>query len=143
MKEKLYIFLAHIKLKIYSLRKRGCMLIEFDVPLHTISEMNLKEHWARSAARHKNQKKAITLILKVNSVPKDLPVTITMTRCMSRMLDDDNLRGAFKWIRDALAEWFCPGLAAGRADDDKRITWKYSQEKCTSKKKHTHLSFRW
>ncbi len=119
------------------------MLIEFDVPLHTVSEMNIKEHWARSAARHKNQKKFITLMLRHHKIPQDLPVTITMTRCMSRMLDDDNLRGAFKWIRDAIADYFLPGLQAGRADDDQRITWAYSQEKCTSKKKHTHLKFEW
>ena len=117
------------------------MITTISIPLHTVSEMNIKEHWAKSHSRHKEQKKMIFLSLHCYEIPRTLPVTITMTRLSSRFLDDDNLQGAFKYVRDAIAEHFIPGLAVGRADDDKRITWKYSQRK--DKKKYTQLDFEW
>lgn len=57
-----------------------------------------------------------------------LPCNVRLTR-IGRRLDDDNLRGALKYIRDAIAELLVPGLAIGRADDDERINWEYNQEK--------------
>jgi hypothetical protein len=36
---------------------------------------------------------------------------------------------SFKWIVDAVAEYINPGMKVGRADDDERIEWAYSQEK--------------
>jgi hypothetical protein len=51
-----------------------------------------------------------------------------LTRLGARKLDDDNLRAAFKWIRDACAEMLIPGRAVGQADDDVRIQWEYAQE---------------
>ena len=57
-----------------------------------------------------------------------LPCTVTLRRCGKRDLDDDNLTGALKYVRDAIAEYLIPGLAPGRADNDRRIAWKYDQE---------------
>jgi hypothetical protein len=57
-----------------------------------------------------------------------------MTRYAPRPYDDDNIRSAFKYVRDAISE-FVLGLAdnkaykAGRADNDPRLTWVYAQEK--------------
>jgi hypothetical protein len=39
-------------------------------------------------------------------------------------LDDDNLQGALKSVRDGVAD------AYGIPDNDSRITWRYSQERC-------------
>ncbi len=108
------------------------MIVHFIIPLKTVSESNVKEHWSKSAKRHKAQKQMIKYWFLQESVPKYLPVVVTMTRLSPRFLDDDNLQTAFKYVRDAIAEYFIPGLAVGRADDDPRITWKYSQEKSTA-----------
>jgi hypothetical protein len=53
-----------------------------------------------------------------------LPVTITLTRLgPSNGLDDDNLAGACKGVRDELARWL-------KVDDrDPRVTWLYGQQR--------------
>lgn len=46
------------------------------------------------------------------------------------MLDEgDNLPMSMKYFKDAIADWFYPGLAAGRADDNKSLKWFFKQEK--------------
>lgn len=57
------------------------------------------------------------------------PVKITLTRQAPRSLDDDNLCSAFKWARDCIADLIVPGLAPGRADNTKGLTFSYDQEK--------------
>lgn len=67
---------------------------------------------------------------------------MTFIRVSSRELDDDNLRMAFKWLRDELSELLIPhesktALSSsgkryklkGRQDSDNRIKWHYGQEK--------------
>lgn len=51
-------------------------------------------------------------------------MTVTIARIAPRELDDDNLRGSAKSVRDGIADAL--GLASDR---DKRLTWTYSQEK--------------
>ena len=51
------------------------------------------------------------------------PLTITLTRIGPRTLDDDNLAGGFKHVRDGVADWL------GIDDGDKRLTWRYEQRK--------------
>lgn len=61
---------------------------------------------------------------------KSLPCHVKMIRIAPRFLDkDENLPMAFKYLKDAIADYFIPGLQPGRADDDDRITWEYGQEK--------------
>lgn len=53
-----------------------------------------------------------------------------LVRIAPRMLDeDDNLREAFKTIKDAVSDKLLPGLQPGRADGDDRIMWLYGQKK--------------
>lgn len=55
-----------------------------------------------------------------------LPCTITLTRLTSssRFVDDDNLQGVLKAVRDGIADRL-------RVDDaDPRIEWKYQQKRC-------------
>ena len=61
------------------------------------------------------------------------PCEITFIRLSSGTLDDDNLQGGFKHIRDG----FCAGLMqmplgrrVGDADAIPGLVFKYSQEKC-------------
>ena len=91
--------------------------------------MNSHEHWRVAHKRHKIQKNHILLYLRANRVSISLPCTILLTRVSAGKLDDDNLPPAFKWIRDAIADYITPGLRPGRADDNAKITWRYSQEK--------------
>jgi hypothetical protein len=53
-----------------------------------------------------------------------LPLRVRMVRCAPGVLDDDNLAGAFKAPRDAVADWL--------GTDDKPgsgVAWEYAQEK--------------
>ena len=50
------------------------------------------------------------------------PLVVTMTRLSRGELDDDNLRGALKAVRDGIADAL--GLASDR---DPRVRWEYGQ----------------
>lgn len=57
------------------------------------------------------------------------PCHVILTRIAPKQLDDDNLVSALKNARDVVSDRLKPGLAAGRADGDKDITWQYEQKK--------------
>ena len=61
---------------------------------------------------------------------------IRMIRISPGKLDDDNLRGAFKAIRDGIAKFF--GVDDG---DVNRWQWEYDQEKGPSRKKDPRNAF--
>lgn len=114
------------------------MIVE--IVLKTVSEANASEHWAKKHKRHRQQKNLVLWALYEHSVPKKLPVHITMTRIGGKKMDEDNLISAFKYIKDAIAEYFIPGKAAGRADDSSEMGWSYYQEKKpTPKNRHQKL----
>jgi len=52
-----------------------------------------------------------------------LPAVVTLVRQSSGTLDDDNLRGALKGIRDGVADAF------GVPDNDPGLCWEYGQER--------------
>jgi hypothetical protein len=59
---------------------------------------------------------------------------IKLTRISPRFLDDDNLSGALKAVRDGVTDWFSGGLhksnrKGGINDRDPRLTWEYDQLK--------------
>jgi len=114
--------------------------MEWILPIETFSEANgvkkkrkngkkTSEHWSDKKKRHDYQKFRIAHWWIVERPEIILPCTIKLTRVSPRTLDDDNLPMTFKWIRDAIADQIHPGLAPGRADDDKNINWQYDQEK--------------
>lgn len=117
------------------------MMKKVKLPIATVSESNKREHWTVSHKRHKSQKFQTRIGLLEEHIPQKLPVKITLTRYSPRKLDDDNLRGALKYIRDAVAEHFITGKAPGRADDDPRMTWDYSQIKHSCK--YVMVTFQW
>jgi|SRR3990167_11125821 len=57
-----------------------------------------------------------------------LPCSVRLTRIGHRMLDEDSAIYSLKYVRDEISDLLIPGLARGRADGDKRITWEYGQE---------------
>ncbi len=95
------------------------------VPIITKSEANISEHWSKKRKRVCAQKTEIFYALFNSKI--ETPCTIHLIRQGGRIMDCDNLVSSFKYIRDAIAEKIHPGLAIGRADDDKNIKWEYSQ----------------
>lgn len=108
-----------------------------ELPLKLESFANKRMHWAQKRKAIKNIRIMLTLMLTSKKVPNlrqaersDLKgIRVSMTRISSRTIDFDNLVFAFKEIRDWIADWIIPGLAAGRADNDPIFEFVYSQQK--------------
>ena len=98
------------------------------IPIVTVSESNTREHWSVSARRHKRQKLLVRLALNGHVCQLQPPYHVNIVRYSPGTLDGhDNLPTSLKYITDAIAEMLFPGLAAGRADNDPRITWHFNQ----------------
>lgn len=100
-----------------------------EIPIKIESVANKREHWSEKYKREKTQKLAIKLNIKVLISGVVLPVKIKLIRVAPRFLDYDNLVSACKHIVDVLADMLKPGLAPGRADSDKDMTFVYEQRK--------------
>lgn len=87
-----------------------------ELPLRIQPVANLREHWGARARRAKAHRKAAM------AVPRHpLPCVVTLTRVGPKPLDDDNLTGGFKALRDGIAD------RLGVDDADPRVTWRYDQ----------------
>ncbi len=81
-------------------------------------------------ARHRRQKAEREAVLwelrRAKATPPQTPCLCVLTRYSpaTRPMDDDNLAGAFKAIRDALAGWI--GVDDG---DTARLRFRYAQER--------------
>lgn len=117
--------------------------IIWTLPIRTVSEANTKEHWTKSSRRHKHQQYLIRHAFLREPREILFPCTVKLIRMSGRFLDkDDNLRMAFKWIKDEIADCLFPddrkvyvdkkGIVRalkGRTDDNPTVTWEYDQEK--------------
>lgn len=106
-------------------RASGCSL---EIPLRIQSEANQREHWATKAKRVRKHRRSAAWALQatwplLNDARPALPCVVTLTRLAPRQLDDDNLAGGFKAVRDGVADWL------GIDDRDPRVTWRYAQER--------------
>lgn len=99
-------------------------MAEIEIPIKTVAGLNAREFWAVRAARVKKERRAGKLMGRALVAAVGLPVVLTMTRLSAGTLDDDNLLGACKGIRDGLAD------AYGVDDADPRIKFRYAQAKC-------------
>ena len=102
------------------------MIVE--LPLRLESVANLREHWACKARRVKSHRMAALAI-----PPHTLPCVVTLTRIAPRRLDDDNLRGACKGLRDGIAD------RLGVKDNDPRVEWRYEQTRSARPKHYAVL----
>jgi hypothetical protein len=110
--------------------------VELTLPCVVRSEPNARDHWAVRRGRFRAQAAAFRgavveagMMLPPHPVPgvetrlhyrPPVPCVVTLTHVGPRM-DDDNLAGAFKGLRDAVAGWL-------RVDDgDGRVAWRYDQ----------------
>ena len=104
-------------------RGKGAAGVAVVIPIRTVSALNVREHWRARSQRVRAERRETFYVLKPLHPPPS-PVVVTMTRLgPSNGLDDDNLRGALKGVRDEIAEWF------GIDDRDPRVTWEYGQRR--------------
>lgn len=109
----------------------GSPALRVVVPVRTISSSNAREHWAVRARRVKAERGAAFAAVFVagggSAAMEPAPGTVVrltrITGPRGKTLDDDNLRGCLKAIRDGVADWL------GVQDNDPRITWRYDQRK--------------
>lgn len=104
------------------------MKLTWELPIRTISEANSTEHWTKKSKRHRQQAFFVQCALKKDIGSITLPCHVKVTRKGKRKLDFDNLTISQKWVVDAICDLLVPGLRAGRADDDPRISISYAQE---------------
>jgi hypothetical protein len=93
------------------------------IPVRIESSLNLREHWRTRANRNTSHRAAAWFAMKAAGRLKVDRATITLTRIAPRELDDDNLAGGFKSVRDGVADWL------GIDDGDKGLTWVYAQRR--------------
>ena len=101
-------------------------MIEFSMPIRTVSEANMREHWAPKAKRVKSQRGATLMCARAalwKKKPMKPPLRITLTRVAPRKLDPGNIEVSFKAIQDGVAE------AIGIDDGHECLTWVYAQAK--------------
>lgn len=103
------------------------------LPIHLTATAHKNLHWAAIRKIYKVQEMWVKSGLNAQIEDITIPAKITLTRIAPRELDYDNLVTSFKHIRDVVASLLIPGLAPGRADGDKRLTWVYEQTKADPK----------
>lgn len=90
--------------------------------LRTVSALNVREHYMQRSKRVKAEREATAWALKYVKVKPSLPCVVTLTRSApGGGLDDDNLPGALKGVRDEVAAWL------GVDDRNPAIEWRYAQ----------------
>lgn len=94
------------------------------VPIKTGTGLNAREHFRARALRVRAERWAVAYLLTQQHKP-DMPCSVRITRIApSNGLDDDNLAGSLKAIRDEIAHWL--GI------DDKRrdiVRYVYAQQR--------------
>lgn len=86
--------------------------------MRTSSGLNAREHWRARHGRVSKEREAVSWMLKTAQRPA-LPCSVLLTRVApSNGLDDDNLVGSLKSVRDAVAWWL-------GVDDRDRLTVSY------------------
>ena len=91
------------------------------VPIRTGRGLNDREHWRTRSRRVKAEKDAVLAMLI--RMPKCMRYVINLTRISPGTLDGDNLQGALKAVRDAVA------IRLGMDDASPMLTWHYAQER--------------
>ena len=88
------------------------------VPIKAGRGMNAREHWQQRHRRVKGERKTTAWVLATARRPA-VPCSVLLTRVApSGGLDDDNLAGSLKSVRDEVARWL-------GVDDKDRMTVRY------------------
>lgn len=99
--------------------------VSVELPIRTVSEANVREHWSKRAKRAKEQRAVTAILMRRAGLRRGAAVCrVRMTRLSQGMLDSDNLGGAMKAVRDGVAD------VLGCDDSEKAgIDWQYRQER--------------
>lgn len=103
--------------------------IVLEIPLRLGRGLNERLHHMARARKVKHERHTTAWAIKLAKLQRPaLPLVVTIIRGTTshKPLDDDNLVGACKGVRDQLAEWL------GVDDSDARVKWKYDQ-RCSLK----------
>lgn len=93
------------------------------VPIRTGTGLNDRSHWRVKAKAVKKEREA-TAWASVGTKAPPVPCTVLLTRVgPSNGLDDDNLRGSLKGVRDEIATWL------GVDDRSPQVKWEYAQRR--------------
>ena len=117
--------------------------IIWELWIKTTDETNGYEHHRVKTKRHQQQQFFVRQAFMHESREIPLPCTVKFIRLSPGTMDEeDNLRMAFKWIKDQVGACLFPNKSVvyvtkhgkvrenkGHADSDKRVTWAYGQEK--------------
>jgi hypothetical protein len=97
----------------------------FAIPIRVVSEANVRGSWQTVDSRKCKQQRAVHDVLAApgHRMRMAAPVVVRLIRVGTRPLDDDNLRGAFKHVRDEIARWLMTD------DGSDAITWDYEQRR--------------
>jgi hypothetical protein len=93
------------------------------------SAANLREHHHVRARRTKRLREVgrwLACVARLTPGLLDSGLVVLLVRCAPRLLDDDNLAGALKPVRDGVAD------ILGVDDRDSRVTWVVAQERDTA-----------
>jgi hypothetical protein len=84
----------------------------------------MSEHWRVRNRRKKDQQLEMIVALHNNLLGRTvrLPCMVKLTRIGPRLLDKDNLAGAFKFVQDAIA-----GKIRVDDGDRSKVDWQYDQ----------------
>lgn len=99
-------------------------MIDVLLLIKTVAGLNHREHWRARSSRVKRERSTACLAVLAQLGRDPRPCTVTLTRLSPATMDDDNLPGAAKAIRDGIAD------AIGVPDNDPAIRWQYAQERC-------------
>jgi len=101
----------------------GHPVVAVRIPMRTGRGQNDREHHMNRSKRVKRERWAVGMVLNTHKAVA-LPCAVLLMRCSpsKNRLDDDNLLGALKGVRDEVARWL------GVDDADERVTWVYGQE---------------
>lgn len=101
--------------------------VRVTLPMKTVSEANTRDHYHAKAARVADHRGTTLLVLRGHIAAAGpglrAPYVVTLTRIAKKDLDDDNLRGALKAVRDGVAD------ALGIDDGSDRAVWHYAQRR--------------
>lgn len=95
--------------------------MKYSVPITLPSLLNLRVHWREMKGIKRQQRFAVKICMRDAVIPPG-PLVVTITRVGPRKLDDDNLQGACKYVRDQIAD------IVGVDDGSPHYTWIYKQQ---------------
>jgi hypothetical protein len=104
---------------------RGIEPTTVELPIKTGGGLNDRVHWSARAKSSRTQRGTADMLLRQKLRPWGDMCTVTLTRISAGELDDDNLAGSLKSVRDGVTDAL--GL---KSDRDPRVHWRYAQQKC-------------